>query len=67
MVKSGKSVSETARHFGYSKGAISKRCQRVPPGGAYEIPTLSSWPNHHIVILNRYSPNSGLYPAGACV
>ena len=48
MVKSeGKSVSEVARYFGYSKSAVSKWCQKVPIGGVYEIPTLSSRPHHH--------------------
>jgi transposase InsO family protein len=47
MVRLGKSVSETARYFGYSKSAISKWCQKVPHGGAYLIPTCSSRPHHH--------------------
>lgn len=47
MVKSGKSVSDVARYFGYTKGAISKWCQKMPLGGVYEIPTLSSRPHHH--------------------
>jgi len=47
MVRSGKSVSEVARYFGYTKGAVSKWCAKAPQGGAYEIPTESSRPHHH--------------------
>jgi len=47
MVRSGKSMSEVARHFGFTKGAISKWCAKAPPGGTYEIPTESSRPHHH--------------------
>ena len=47
MVKSGKTVSEVARYFGYHKSAISKRRKKAPTGGAYLIPTLSSRPHHH--------------------
>src|SRR3989344_65469 len=47
MVRSGKSVSDVARYFGYTKGAVSKWCKRVPACGAYEIPTLSSRPRRH--------------------
>lgn len=48
MVRSeGRSISEVARYFGYSKSAVSKWCQKVPIGGAYEIPTRSSRPHHH--------------------
>ena len=47
MVRSGKSVSEVARYFGYSKGAVSKWCSKTPWFGAYEIPTKSSRPHHH--------------------
>ena len=47
MVQLGKSVSETARYFGYSKSAVSKWCKKVPRAGAHEIPTMSSRPHHH--------------------
>jgi transposase-like protein len=47
MVRAGKSVSETARYFGYSKSAVSKWCKKVPIGGAYLIPTKSSRPHSH--------------------
>ncbi|EKE10778.1 MAG: integrase catalytic region [uncultured bacterium] len=43
----GKSVSEVARYFGYSKSAVSKWCKKTPISGAYEIPTESSRPHHH--------------------
>jgi transposase InsO family protein len=46
-VQLGKSVSDVARHYGYSKGTISKWCHKVPHAGAHEIPTLSSRPHHH--------------------
>ena len=48
MVRSeGKSISEVARYFGYTKGAVSKWCAKAPLGGVYEIPTESSRPHHH--------------------
>jgi transposase InsO family protein len=47
MVKQGKSVTEVARYFGYTKSAVSKWCQKVPVGGAWIIPTRSSRPHHH--------------------
>lgn len=47
MVLSGKSVSEAARYFGYSKGAVSKWVRKSPIGGVHYIPTLSSRPHHH--------------------
>jgi transposase InsO family protein len=47
MVRNGKSISEVARYFGYSKGAISKWCKKTPVGGAWTIPTISSRPHHH--------------------
>lgn len=47
MVKQGKTVTEVSRYFGYSKGAVSKWCKKVPAGGAYLIPTRSSRPHHH--------------------
>jgi transposase InsO family protein len=47
MVLSGKTISETARYFGYSKSAVCKWCQKVPVCGAYTIPTLSSKPKSH--------------------
>jgi transposase InsO family protein len=47
MVRSGKTVTEVARYFGYTKGAVSKWCKRAPDNGAWEIPTVSSRPHHH--------------------
>lgn len=47
MVKAGKSISEVARYFGYTKGAVSKWCKKMPKGGAWIIPTGSSRPHHH--------------------
>jgi len=47
MVRGGKSVTEVARYFGFSKSAVSKWSKKVPVGGANEIPTESSAPKHH--------------------
>jgi len=47
MVREGKSVAEVVRYFGYSKGTISKWCKKMPSGGSWIIPTLSSRPHHH--------------------
>lgn len=58
MVRQGKTVSEVARHFGYSKGAVSKWCQKVPPGGAWIIPTRSSRPKHHPRELSQDMTNT---------
>lgn len=53
MIRSGRSVSEVARYFGYTKSAVSKWCHKVPTFGAYEIPTKSSRPRHHPKELSR--------------
>lgn len=47
MVRSGKTVSEVARYFGYTKGAVSKWCKKAPVNGTWVIPTESSRPHHH--------------------
>lgn len=47
MVRSGKSVSEVARYFGYTKSAVSKWCKKAPTNGTWAIPTESSRPHHH--------------------
>lgn len=47
MVRNGQSVTEVARYFGFSKGAVSKWCKKVPLGGASELPTASSAPKQH--------------------
>lgn len=47
MVRAGKTVSEVARYFGYTKGAVSKWCAKMRKEGSWIIPTLSSRPHHH--------------------
>lgn len=47
MVRAGKTISEVARYFGYTKGAVSKWCKKMPNGGSWTIPTVSSRPHHH--------------------
>lgn len=47
MVRSGKSMSDVARYFGYTKSAVSKWCHKALAFKVYEIPTLSSRPHHH--------------------
>lgn len=47
MVHQGRSVSQVARYFGYTKGAVSKWCKKVPLCGTWSIPTASSRPHHH--------------------
>ena len=47
MVREGKSVTEVARYFGYSKGAVSKWCKKCPANGTWAIPTESSRPKSH--------------------
>lgn len=53
MVRSGKSVSEVARYFGYTKGAVSKWRKKAPKGRVTTIPTKSSRPHHHPAELPR--------------
>jgi transposase InsO family protein len=47
MVREGKTVTEVARYFGFTKGAISKWCRKYPPNGAWVIPTKVSAPKSH--------------------
>jgi transposase len=47
MVREGKSVTEVARYFGYTKGAVSKWCKKCPTNGTWAIPTKSSRPKSH--------------------
>lgn len=47
MVRDGKGITEVARYFGFSKGAVSKWCKKAPPGGVWAIPTKSSAPKSH--------------------
>jgi len=52
MVRHGYSVSETARYFGYTKGAVSKWLKRAPKCRVSIIPTQSSRPKSHPKKLN---------------
>lgn len=47
MERAGKTGSEAARYFGYTKGAVSKCCNKMSNGGSWTIPTESSRPHHH--------------------
>lgn len=47
MVRNGKSVTEAARYFGYSKGVVSKWCKKYPDNGTWAIPRQSSRPKSH--------------------
>lgn len=47
MVREGKTVTEVARYFGFTKGAISKWRKKYPVNGAWAIPTASSAPKSH--------------------
>lgn len=47
MVRSGKSMREVSRYFGYSVGAIHSWLKKAPMPGVLEIATISSRPNHH--------------------
>lgn len=58
MVRSGKSVSEVARYFGYTKGAVSKWCKKMPENGSWVIPTKSARPHHHPNELPRKTVQS---------
>lgn len=47
MVRIGKTVTEVARYFGYTKGAVSKWCKKTAGVRTFEIPTESSRPHRH--------------------
>lgn len=47
MVKEGKTVTEVARYFGFSKGAISKWSRKYHSNGMWAIPTESCAPKTH--------------------
>ncbi len=47
MVRAGRKVSEVARYFGYTKGAVSKWCKKMRKEGSWIIPTISSRPHRH--------------------
>lgn len=53
MVRSGKSIRQASRYFGYSVGAIHGWCKKAPFPGVFEIPTESSRPNSHPNSLNK--------------
>lgn len=53
MVRSGKSMRQVAKYFGYEPGTISKWCKKAPMPGVLEIPTQSSRPNNHPNSLNH--------------
>ena len=58
MVRAGKSISEVARYFGYTKGAVSKWCKKMRLEGSWIIPTLSSCPHHHPNELSEEKVNA---------
>lgn len=47
FVRVGHSTRETARHFGFSQGAIVQWMKRAPGNRRLLIPTQSSRPHHH--------------------
>lgn len=46
-VRQGQSIRQVARYVGVHASTVSRWCQKVPLGGAWEIPTESSRPKHH--------------------
>jgi transposase InsO family protein len=47
MVRSGKSIRETARYFGFDPASVSRWNRKAPKGGVSAIATLSSRPHSH--------------------
>lgn len=47
MAREGKTITEVARYFGFTKGAVSKWCKKCPINGVWAIPTQSSAPKSH--------------------
>lgn len=47
MVRSGKSMREVARYFGFDAATISRWSKKATPSGSWVIPTTSSRPHHH--------------------
>lgn len=47
MVREGKTVTEVAKYFGFTKSAVSKWVKKCPANGTWAIPTASSAPKHH--------------------
>lgn len=48
MVIQGQSIRQVARYIGVNASTVSRWHQRVPNGGAHEIPTESSRPHSHL-------------------
>jgi transposase InsO family protein len=53
MVRSGKSIRETARYFGFNPSTVSRWNRKAPLGGVWEIPTQSSRPKSHPKELSK--------------
>lgn len=53
MVRSGKSMREVARYFGFDPATISRWNKKAGAAGAWVIPTTSSKPHHHPKELDR--------------
>lgn len=47
MVRSGKSMREVARYFGFDAATISRWNKKATPNGSWVIPTTSSRPHRH--------------------
>jgi transposase InsO family protein len=47
MVRSGYSIRQVARYFGFCPSTISRWNNKVPLNGMYELPTESPAPKHH--------------------
>lgn len=47
QVRSGKSIREVARYFGFEPSTVSRWNKKAPKGGVWSIPTQSSRPRHH--------------------
>jgi len=47
MVREGKTVTEVARYFGFTKGAVSKWSKKYQANGMWAIPTQSCAPKSH--------------------
>lgn len=53
MVRSGKSIREVARYFGFNPSTVSRWNSKAPKGGVWEIPTQSSRPKTHPKRLSK--------------
>lgn len=47
LVRSGRTIRQTARHLGVFPSTVSRWLKRAPTGRQLTIPTLSSRPHHH--------------------